>query len=141
MADILDWLTKCAICEAEGEFNEEFMDIICPSCADFSNRTIAANVMKFRSENPILEIIKEVEEITGITHEMMLQKTRKREVVEARQVSMAAIKRRTEMTNEVIAWEVGRMDHASVNHARKAVKNLLDTDKKFKIKYKEVLGL
>ena len=136
-----EWLTTCAICGSdEGEFNEEFMDIICPSCADFSNRTIAANVMKFRSDNPILEIIKEVEEITGITHEMMLQKTRKREVVEAKYIAMAAIRERTAFTLMEIAIAFGK-DHTTVIHARKTVKNLMDTDKKFKIKYKGVLGL
>lgn len=142
MENNIAWLTICAICGSnKGEFNEEFMDIICPECVEFSSLTIAGNVMRFRSSNLALEIIKEVEEITGIPHSMMKLKTRKREVVEARQVAIAAIKNRTKLSNSEAAYIVSDQGHCSSNSARKVVSDLLKTDKMYKIKYSKVLGL
>jgi chromosomal replication initiator protein len=75
-----------------------------------------------------------VAEIWQIPKEALLTKTRKREVVEARQVLMAHKKKET---GNSLA-KVGRSflkDHATVLHAIKTVKNLRETDKAFRRKY------
>ncbi|MDR1860456.1 MAG: chromosomal replication initiator protein DnaA [Bacteroidales bacterium] len=58
--------------------------------------------------------------------------TRKREIVQARQVAMYFSKHYTKSSLATIGLQIGRRDHATVLHALKTVGNLIDTDKKFK---------
>lgn len=66
-------------------------------------------------------------------------KTRKREIVQARQLAMYFSKAYTKSSLAAIGSKLGNKDHATVLHACKTVKNLSDTDKNFK-KYVEDLG-
>ena len=61
---------------------------------------------------------------------MQMLKTRKREFVQARQISMYFLGKYTPYSNEQIA-NFYRKDHASYNHSKKTVNNLMDSDKKF----------
>jgi len=65
-------------------------------------------------------------------------KTRKREVVQARQIAMFFSKTLTKSSLSSIGSQIGRKDHATVLHACKTVTNLLDTDKQFKIDVEEI---
>lgn len=65
-------------------------------------------------------------------------KTRKREVVQARQIAMFFSKTLTKSSLASIGSQIGRKDHATVLHACKTVSNLLDTDKQFKIDVEEI---
>lgn len=58
-------------------------------------------------------------------------KSRKREVVQARQVSMYLAKKYTDSSNSKIGAQIGDKDHATVIHAYKTIKDRLDTDKHF----------
>lgn len=60
-------------------------------------------------------------------------KTRKREIVQARQIAMYFAKHKTKSSLSTIGARIGGKDHATVLHACKTVKNLLDTDKRFKV--------
>ena len=64
--------------------------------------------------------------------EMLKSKTRKREVVQARQISMFFSKKMTKSSLANIGAHCGGKDHATVLHACRTVNNLMDTDKKFK---------
>ena len=59
-------------------------------------------------------------------------KSRKRELVQARQVSMYFAKQKTKESLREIGLEVGGKDHATVLYACKHVNNLLDTDRNFR---------
>jgi chromosomal replication initiation ATPase DnaA len=72
-------------------------------------------------------IIHFVEGSTGIN---ISEKTRRREVVEARQIAMYAIKYRTRLSLAQIGAICGGKDHATVLHACKTVQNLLDSKNK-----------
>lgn len=61
-----------------------------------------------------------------------VKKTRKREIVQVRQVSMYFAKKYTKCSLATIGNEYGGKDHATVLHAVKTVNNLIDTDKRFK---------
>lgn len=61
-------------------------------------------------------------------------RTRKREIVEARQVCMWWLKNNTKQSLAEIGSYFGDFDHATVIHACKTVNNLIDTDKLFKEK-------
>jgi len=64
--------------------------------------------------------------------------TRKREVVQARQIAMFFSKSLTKSSLASIGSQIGSKDHATVLHACKTVNNLLDTDKQFKIDVEEI---
>jgi len=59
-------------------------------------------------------------------------KTRKREIVQARQIAMYFSKSLTKYSLASIGAQIGSKDHATVLHACKTVNNLIDTDKNFR---------
>ena len=59
-------------------------------------------------------------------------RTRKREIVQARQLTMYFAKKMTKASLAVIGLQCGNKDHATVLHACKTVSNLAETDKQFR---------
>jgi len=70
--------------------------------------------------------------------ELLKSRTRKREVVQARQIAMYFAKKMTKSSLANIGMHCGGKDHATVLHACRTVNNLNETDKNFK-KYLEDL--
>ncbi len=70
--------------------------------------------------------------------DLMQSKTRKREIVQARQVSMFFSKSMTKSSLASIGAQIGGKDHATVLHACKTVNNLIDTDKHFRHQIAEI---
>lgn len=66
------------------------------------------------------------------------KKNRKREYVQTRQIAMFLSKSLTKESLAKIGYNIGRKDHATVLHACKTVKNLIDTDKKVFIDVMEI---
>jgi chromosomal replication initiator protein len=64
--------------------------------------------------------------------ELLKSKTRKRNVVQARQIAMYFAKNMTKSSLSSIGAHCGGKDHATVLHACRTVNNLIETDKKFK---------
>lgn len=64
--------------------------------------------------------------------DLMKSKTRKREVVQARQIAMYFAKNMTKSSLATIGLHCGGKDHATVLHACRTVNNLMDTDKRFR---------
>jgi chromosomal replication initiator protein len=64
--------------------------------------------------------------------DLMKSKTRKREIVQARQLTMYFAKKLTKYSLASIGAQCGNKDHATVLHACRTVSNLIDTDKKFR---------
>lgn len=65
-------------------------------------------------------------------------KTRKREIVQARQLAMYFAKKHTKASLASIGSHCGNKDHATVLHACRTVNNLIDTDKQFRIYVEEL---
>lgn len=86
-------------------------------------------------------IIQIVQNIFGIDNKTFNSKTRKREVVFARQAAMHLCKKHTSQSVSRIGMYVGGRDHATVLHALKSVDDLLATDSNFKEKYQEAEAL
>ena len=59
-------------------------------------------------------------------------KTRKRHIVQARQLAMFFAKKFTKASLASIGSQIGKRDHATVLHACKTVDNLAETDKQFR---------
>ncbi len=70
--------------------------------------------------------------------ELLKSKTRKRQVVQARQIAMFFAKSMTKSSLSSIGMHCGGKDHATVLHACRTVNNLIETDKKFKASVQEL---
>lgn len=64
--------------------------------------------------------------------ESINSKTRKREIVQARQLAMYFAKKHTKSSLATIGLHCGNKDHATVLHACRTVVNLIETDKQFR---------
>lgn len=84
------------------------------------------------------EIIKKVAEFYGIEPSAINTRSRKREVVLVRQVSMFLAKKHLDMSTSKIGQYVGDRDHATVLHACKTITNLAETDKQFRSELEEI---
>ena len=65
-------------------------------------------------------------------------KSRKREVVQARQIAMYLSKKITQSSLAAIGEAIGKRDHATVLHACKIVGDLMETDKRFRNSVHEI---
>ena len=75
----------------------------------------------------------------GISRDMLLSSTRKRQIVQARQISMFLCRKLIDnISLATIGHETGGKDHATVLHACNTVSNLCSTDRVFK---KDVAGI
>jgi chromosomal replication initiator protein len=83
-------------------------------------------------------IQKVVSDYFSIPVDLMHSKTRKREIVQARQISMYFAKSLTKSSLALIGSQIGGKDHATVLHACKTVNNLLETDKRFRLYLDEI---
>ena len=83
--------------------------------------------------NDKIQIIAQiVAKSNDITIEELLRKTRKRQIVQARQTAMYMCYKYTKYTLATIGENLGRKDHATVLHAVKTINNLIDTDIKIR---------
>lgn len=74
----------------------------------------------------------------NLSIDVINSKTRKREIVQARQLAMYFAKKHTKASLATIGLHCGNKDHATVLHACRTVNNLIDTDKQFRIYVEEL---
>lgn len=82
-----------------------------------------------------------IDKVCGYFHvdsSVMHSKTRKREVVQVRQVAMYLAKKHTDTSLSKIGQLIGDRDHATVLHACKIVRDLVEVDKDFCAEIKEI---
>ena len=85
-----------------------------------------------QNEVTIDKVQKAVCEYFNITLDMLLSKTRKRQIVQARQIAMYLSRNLINCSLSTIGAEIGGKDHATVLHACSTVGDLMATDKTFK---------
>lgn len=91
------------------------------------------NLVKNSSKEITIEYIQKlVCEYFEIPTEMLKSSTRKREIVQARQISMYLAKSHTKASLKSIGSFFGGRDHSTVIYACQTVDDLMDTDKKFR---------
>jgi len=109
--------------------------------ASFNRKEITLDLAKQLINNIIKDIDKEVSidlikkivsEYFKVSINLINSTTRKREVVQARQLVMFFAKKYTKGSLENIGTNCGNKDHATVLYACKTVNNLLDTDKQYR---------
>jgi len=86
----------------------------------------------------IKPIVEFVAEWHGLTPRQLTFKTRKREVVEARQIAMWLAINYTRMSLAAIGANLGGKDHATCSYAKKTIDNLLETNKAFSKNFNEM---
>ncbi len=99
---------------------------------DLTAKLINKLVQNSRRELSIEYISKVVCDYFNMPVESIQTKTRKREIVQARQITMYFSKTLTKYSLASIGAQIGNKDHATVLHACKTVNNLKDTDKNFR---------
>lgn len=86
-------------------------------------------------------IIECVSEVCQTTVDAIKSKTRKREIVEARQIAMTLVNEKLKRGLSEVGRLFGGRDHSTVIHARDTVEDLCATDKIFKNKFDRCLSL
>lgn len=96
-------------------------------------KKVLRNFIKTSSKEITIDAIqKMVCEYFAVPYDKLLQKTRKREIVQARQISMYLSKAFTKNSLKSIGEHFGGRDHTTVIHSCQTVKDLMDTDTLFR---------
>ncbi|HET8809805.1 MAG TPA: chromosomal replication initiator protein DnaA [Flavobacteriaceae bacterium] len=99
---------------------------------ELSKKIVDNYVKNTKREVSIEYIQKVVSDYFQMDVETLQSKTRKRHIVQARQIAMFFAKKMTKASLASIGSQIGKRDHATVLHACKTVDNLSSTDKQFK---------
>jgi chromosomal replication initiator protein len=102
-------------------------------------KKVLRNIIKTSSKEVTIEAIqKMVCEYYNIGYDKLQAKTRKREIVQARQISMYLAKKFTKNSLKTIGDHFGGRDHTTVIHSCQTVNNLMDTDGVFRDQVKDL---
>lgn len=111
---------------AQASLNKKEVDL------DLAKKIIKNFVKSISREVSIDYIQKTVCDYFSVNVDMLREKTRKRMIVQARQLSMFLAKNYTKNSLKVIGKHFGGRDHSTVIHSCQAVQNLIDTDQEFR---------
>ena len=105
--------------------------------------TLAKDILKVyvkltQREITIEHIVKVVCDYYNIELDTFNSSKRTRDVAQARQVAMYLAKQHTKAPLTVIGSSIGGRNHATVLHSCKAVTDMMDTDKQFKMQIEEI---
>ncbi len=118
---------------AQSSFNKKDITL------ELAREVVDKFVKNTKREVSIDYIQKMVAEYFEMDVATLQSKTRKRHIVQARQLAMFFAKKYTKASLASIGSQIGKRDHATVLHACKTVDNLAETDKQFR-KYIEDLN-
>ncbi|MVT44645.1 chromosomal replication initiator protein DnaA [Chitinophaga oryziterrae] len=111
---------------AQSSLNRKEIDL------ELAKRVLKSFVKTSSKEITIESIQKMVCEYFDVPYDKLLQKTRKREIVQARQITMYLAKSFTKNSLKTIGEHFGGRDHTTVIHSCQTVKDLMDTDNTFR---------
>lgn len=105
---------------------------------DLASDLINKLVKSTKVELSVNYISKVVCDSLNLDVDCIQSRTRKREIVQARQLAMYFSKEMTKQSLSAIGAQIGKKDHATVLHACKAISNLVETDKNFKSTFQKI---
>ncbi|MER3463258.1 MAG: chromosomal replication initiator protein DnaA [Chitinophagaceae bacterium] len=111
---------------AQSSLNRREIDL------DLAKKVLRNFVKTSTKEITIDTIQKMVCDYFDVPYDKLLQKTRKREIVQARQITMYLAKAFTKNSLKTIGEHFGGRDHTTVIHSCQTVKDLMDTDNSFR---------
>ena len=103
-----------------------------PITVELAEKITGKIVSEEKNELTIDKVQKVVCDYFNITKEMMVSKSRKRQIVQARQIAMFMSRNLINCSLQTIGAENGGKDHATVLHACTTVQDLMATDRVFK---------
>ena len=109
-----------------------------PIDVDLAEKVVSRIVTITRKTNTVEKIRDVVCEYFALSVDAISTKSRKREVVQARQIAMYLSKQLTKNSLSSIGFTIGQRDHATVLHACKIVTDLMDIDKSFRTSVHEI---
>jgi chromosomal replication initiator protein len=109
-----------------------------PIDVTLAEKVISRIVNITRKVNTVEKIRDVVCEYFSLSIDAISTKSRKREVVQARQIAMYLSKQLTKSSLASIGNTIGQRDHATVLHACKIVNDLMDCDKNFRSSVREI---
>jgi chromosomal replication initiator protein len=96
-------------------------------------KDVLGDLMEDRQVNLTIEEIQRIVcEYLDIPEDLVRDKTRKREVVRARQIAMYFCKKLTQHSLKTIGLHFGGRDHSTVIHANNTVEDQMETDDQFR---------
>src|SRR2546423_2707325 len=96
-------------------------------------KKVLRNFIRTSSKEITIDTIQKlVCEFFDVPYDRLLHKTRKREIVQARQITMYLAKAFTKNSLKTIGEHFGGRDHTTVIHSCQTVKDLMDTDSLFR---------
>jgi chromosomal replication initiator protein len=111
---------------AQSSLNKREIDL------ELAKKVLRNHIKTSSKEITIENIQKMVCEYFDVPFDKLQQKTRKREIVQARQITMYLAKAFTKNSLKTIGEHFGGRDHTTVIHSCQTVKDLMDTDSVFK---------
>ncbi len=117
---------------AQSTLNKKEIDI------ELAKRVMKNFVKTAAKEMTIENIQKLVCSYFSMPYDRLLAKTRRREVVQARQITMYLAKKFTKSSLKNIGQHFGGFDHTTVIHSCQTVENLMDTDTSYKEQVQEI---
>lgn len=131
--DIVDYLASALegnIRELEGSLNT----IVCQS--QLKNKELSLSEVKILIKNnikpkktvAIKDIVSTIAKHYGIAEDAIYEKTRRREIVRARQVAMYVLREDFNISYPLIGQKMGGRDHTTVIHSHLKIKDDLKTD-------------
>ena len=103
-------------------------------------KKVLRNFIRTSSKEITIDAIQKlVCEFFDVPYDRLLHKTRKREIVQARQITMYLAKSFTKNSLKTIGEHFGGRDHTTVIHSCQTVKDLMDTDSLFKENVAELM--
>ena len=109
-----------------------------PLDVELAEKIVSRIVTVTRKTNTVEKIRDTVCDYFSLSVDAISTKSRKREVVQARQIAMYLSKQLTKNSLSSIGLAIGQRDHATVLHACKIVTDLMDIDKNFRLNVNEI---
>ncbi|MBP6260494.1 MAG: chromosomal replication initiator protein DnaA [Paludibacter sp.] len=109
-----------------------------PLDVELAEKIVSRIVTVTRKTNTVEKIRDTVCDYFSLSVDAISTKSRKREVVQARQIAMYLSKQLTKNSLSSIGLAIGQRDHATVLHACKIVTDLMDIDKNFRLSVNEI---
>lgn len=108
---------------------------------EFAQRIMNCGSAKPKKEITLDEIVEKTAQHYSIRQEDIYGKSRKANIVTARQLCMYLAQQYTQLTNSKIGIMIGNRNHATVTHSVKTINERLKTDKDFRDSTEELKGI
>lgn len=117
---------------AQSSLNRKEIDV------ELAKNLLQSFVSKVTKEISIDTVQKVVCDFIGVKIDDLVAQSRKRTIVQARQLAMYFAKELTNQSLKTIGLHFGGRDHSTVIHSLQTVNNLMDTDKEFSLQVQQL---